>query len=201
MVRIELRPSDDLESLGYSLFFLLLGDMPWKRYTRTEPVKHAMVRIDTAKRSFNDALPISGLPSEFSDLFSRARMSTETDFALSLASTHYALENLATVLGARQGVPLDWTPILAVLQQPDVHSAKFASGSNHQEDWCGDDEDSDEDSDEDYPCSYQGYDFDDWDNIQRERDSTLTFPTHDMGLLDGQIPGLGIVLDEFEDML
>jgi serine/threonine protein kinase len=191
-IRADLRPQDDIESLAYTLFFLVLGNVPWRRtgaYVHESP-RNAMARIDAAKRAFGGALPVSGSPTEFSDLLQVARIPT-TRLVPSLASTRQMLDNLASRLGIQRGAPLDWTPIAVTTQMPD-HSridpiSSTAPNRLVIEDGV---------VNSPYSNSYYGWDISDWDNIRYERSLSATFPSHDAELLDGQIPELGRILDE-----
>jgi hypothetical protein len=53
-----------------------------------------------------------------------------TDYARSLAASRRALDDLATKLGAKQGGPLDWTPVPASvtvdLPDPELSEADIA---------------------------------------------------------------------------
>jgi hypothetical protein len=193
----ELRPRDDLESLAYTLFFLLLGSMPWKDYAwrEGEPSRHAMARIEAAKRKLNDILPISGPPVKFSDLLRLARtpQSPSTDFASTLASTREMLNDLATSLGAHHDAPLDCTLVPAPTPALDVESDTDTSSypDDKDEQWSGYDL-----SNEEYASSYCGEDFECWDNIRCGRDKDLTFLADDVELLDGRIPDMGGILGD-----
>jgi hypothetical protein len=120
-----------------------------------------------------------------------------TDYARSLAASRRALDDLATKLGAKQGSPLDWTPVPASvtvdLPDPELSEAEIASHSHS----TANDERNPilEEPNEEYSNSYWEPDLDCWD-IQQERAKDLTFPPHDAQLLDGQIPELRSILEK-----
>jgi hypothetical protein len=152
---------------------------------------NAMARIDAAKRVFCGALPIFGSPTEFSDLLQAAWMPT-TDFAPSLASTRQMMDDLASRLGTYRDAPLDWTPVTAAIQMPDVCSIDpISTPAPYQEPIIEDGV-----INQPYSNSYWGLDLSHWDNIGYERSPSATFPYRDAELLDGQIPELGRIIED-----
>jgi len=67
---LDLRPYDDLESLTYTLLYLLMGDFPWRIMDRRELTKTAVVRTLAAKKAFT--IP-TAIPVEFHDLLDFTR--------------------------------------------------------------------------------------------------------------------------------
>jgi hypothetical protein len=179
----DLRPLDDLESLTYTLLFLLLGNLPWKHEHdgingvpyKHEPLKHAMHRIAAAKRELGNKLELGdfpSLPAEFGDLLRLAshRASTfeftgTTDYARSLAVSRQALDDLGTKLGARQGASLDWTPVPAsvTVELPDLELSE-AEIALHSDSTANDERSSRiAEPKEEYSNSYWEPDLDCWD--------------------------------------
>jgi hypothetical protein len=107
------------------------------------------------------------------------------------------MDDLATKLGAKQGGPLDWTPVPASvivdLPDPELSEAEVASHS----DSTADDGRNPilEEPNEEYSNIYWEPYLDCWD-IQQERAKDLIFPPHDAQLLDGQIPELRSILEK-----
>jgi hypothetical protein len=183
----ELRPPDDLESLAYTLFFLLLGNLPWRFTFSRYRLVRAMKMVHESKREFTSSLPLPSTPSEFSALLQCARAPVG-DWPASLALQRKALRDLAAGLGEEDGTPLDWTPVLAARSK--TQHVDIASDSDEGS------EPGSEESNEEYSDSLYEVDPDlyDWD-VHGGRDKTLTFSIADAEFLDGQIPVLGEIVN------
>jgi hypothetical protein len=183
----ELRPPDDLESLAYTLFFLLLGGVPWRFTFSRYCLVRAMKMVHESKREFTSSLPLSSTPFEFSALLQCARAPVD-DWAASLAVQRKALRDLAAGLGEEDGTPLDWTPVVATPSK--TQHVDIASESDESS------EPGSGEPNEEYSDSLCEVDPDlyDWD-VHGGRDKTLTFSIADAEFLDGQIPVLGEVVN------
>jgi hypothetical protein len=71
---IDLGPRDDLESLAYTAFFLLRGNLPWRTSdSHNESLKNSMRRIRASKAAAADDKLGAGFPAEFSYLLDYGR--------------------------------------------------------------------------------------------------------------------------------
>lgn len=191
----ELRTQDDVESLAFTLFFLALGNVPWRRDDRSESMKHAMERVETTKRQFVTTLPVSGISPCFSDILKLVD-TPSNELTTAITAQRESLRALSANMGIKDTDALDLTSIPAPASCLDISTVYDESDSN-QDDTQDDDDDDDEDHEknEEYSNSYFEWDIADWD-IQGGRDLTLTFPSHDAERLDGEIPELVQILDE-----
>ncbi|KAF8595250.1 kinase-like protein [Ceratobasidium sp. AG-I] len=69
----DLHYRDDLESLAYTLIFLLRGSLPWFHYTRNGSVIGRLRQVYEQKKSYSGQRLASGLPREFGGLLDYAR--------------------------------------------------------------------------------------------------------------------------------
>lgn len=187
----ELRSQDDIESLAYTLFYLALGNLPWRDVDITESTKSAMERVHDAKQKFVAALPITGVPSVFSTMFQVVETLSH-ELLNSMIAQQQSLRLLFVNSGAKDNDALDLTRVPAPTSLIDIAFIPTQANPNYEhteeEIQCNDDQ-------EEFTDSYDEYSFAEWD-IQSGRDQTLTFPSDDVKLLDGQIPDLAYILEE-----
>ncbi|KAF8593846.1 kinase-like protein [Ceratobasidium sp. AG-I] len=69
----DLNFGDDLESLAYTLIFLLRGSLPWCHYTRHGSLIGRLRQVYEQKKSYSGQRLASGLPEEFGSLVDYAR--------------------------------------------------------------------------------------------------------------------------------
>ena len=178
---LDLRPYDDLESLAYTILYLLMGNLPWRILDQYELTKTAMIRTLAAKMAFT--IP-AAIPFEFHDLLDFAR-SAKDDITEDLAEIRVKINNLASSIDETQNKPIEVTVEDAVFTPELVESG---ASSNSESD-VGPDE-------EEYSDSYRGIDLDCWDTHSR-RDKSLTFDPVEAELLDGQIPDISVIDHDF----
>jgi hypothetical protein len=179
----DLRPYDDLESLAYTLLYLLMGDLPWRIFAPRESTKNAIVRILAAKQAFTGSTIPSVVPVEFRDMLDFAR-NAKGDITGDLAEMRMKMHTLASNLDEVENKSLDFTPEGALFPREDLESGGGSESDS--------DETSDEEPNEEYSNSYWGMDIDCWD-MRAARDKSLTFPTAEAELLDGQIPEMAVI--------
>ena len=70
----DLSRRDDLESLAYTLFFLLRGDLPWRKALRNQGTAIAnMLQAREQKKIWTGIKLAEGYPSEFAEFLDYAR--------------------------------------------------------------------------------------------------------------------------------
>ena len=69
----ELSRRDDLESLGYILCHLLLGDLPWSSLVGEDKLQDCETRILNMKMKFTDSESFKNLPKEFQDFLTTSK--------------------------------------------------------------------------------------------------------------------------------
>ena len=178
---LDLRPYDDLESLAYTILYLLMGNLPWRILDQYELTKTAMIRTLAAKMAFT--IP-AAIPFEFHDLLDFAR-NAKGDITEDLAEIRVKIHNLASGIDETQNKPIEVTVEDAVFTPELVESG----ASSDSESDVGLDE-------EEYSDSYRGIDLDCWDTHSR-RDKSLTFDPVEAELLDGQIPDISVIDHDF----
>jgi hypothetical protein len=105
-LKLELRTQDDLESLVYTLFYLVLGSLPWRRARRRgEPFIHTMSRIHIAKQAFTTALPVAGAPSEFSNILQLVDIPSH-DLANAIAREQLAFHRISISMAIDDQAPI-----------------------------------------------------------------------------------------------
>ncbi|KAF8340935.1 putative casein kinase-1 hhp1 [Amanita rubescens] len=188
---IDLRPRDDLESLAYTAFFLLRGDLPWRTSgPQNESRKNSMRRIRESKAAASgDKLGVS-FPAEFGYLLDYSR-GLEHD----QVPDYEELKRRFTDLNGREGGgdvkgPLDWSSAGTSISEEHNGSviAHSDSGSDTESEDGGDEE-------EKFKNSYFNWDIADWD-IQGARDRSLTLPIEQAEVADSNIPKIVEVTEE-----
>ncbi|CAE6491813.1 unnamed protein product [Rhizoctonia solani] len=71
---------DDMESLAYTLLFLLRGSLPWSHYTRHGTVHGRIRQVYEQKRRHGGSQLAAGLPNEFGELLDYARSLSPGEF-------------------------------------------------------------------------------------------------------------------------
>jgi hypothetical protein len=171
---------------------LILGDLPWRDDDSLESMNSAMTRVHGAKRKFADTLPISHIPSEFSAILELVDASPN-HLLTAITLQERTLRNLSVPIVPLDTISLDLTQIhapISLMNALVTHTRSIPNNDEKEEE-----EIEDECEDDYFPNSYGECDVGDWD-IQGGRDKTLTFPTEEAKLLDGQIPDLAQILEE-----
>lgn len=167
-----------MESLAYSLLYLLMGDLPWRISARHDVTKNVMLCVFGVKKAFT--IP-AAIPNEFRDLLEFARMS-KGDITDGLAEMRVKMKTLALNIGEIENNLLDFTLEEAVLIQGKL---ELDAGSNS-------DDGSTEEPNEEYSNSYWGADLDRWDT-RSVRDKSLTLSPDEVLTLDGEIPEIVVI--------
>ena len=181
---IDLGPRDDLESLAYTAFFLLRGDLPWRTSdSRDESMKNSMQRIRASKAASSGDRLGSSFPAEFGYLLDYGR-GLEYDQMPDYAGLQRRFTDLNGRVGAKDAEgPLEWSSVGISLSEEHDGSGVAHSGGDTESD-----DENDEDSEaEDFENSYFNWDIADWD-IQGARDRSLTLPLEQVELADSNIP-------------
>ncbi|KAF8990940.1 kinase-like domain-containing protein [Cyathus striatus] len=185
---LDLAFRDDLESLAYSVFSMLLGKLPWDvscRY-RTSVWRR---KVGESKAAMNGQMLSEWFPSEFGYLLDYSRGLDYSQLP-NYAYLEQLFKDLVTRLGGRSiEEPLDWNPMsistgssLPALQadnfdDDDSDLPAFSSDVAHSQ--------GELDSDD----SYYSRDIQLWDVKQfGNRYRVLTLPAEDKLLADGAIP-------------
>ena len=179
----DLRTYDDLESLAYTLLYLLMGDLPWRISAPSESTTNANIRILHAKQAFTGSSIPSIIPVEFRDMLDFAR-NAKGDITGDLAEMRMKMHTFASNLDESENKSLDFTPEGALFPRENLESGGGSESDS--------DERSDEEPNEEYSNSYWGLDIDCWD-MHSARDKSLTFPADEAELLDGQIPEIAVI--------
>jgi hypothetical protein len=164
---IDLRPRDDLESLAYTAFFLLRGDLPWRTSgSQNESRKNSMRRIRESKAAASGGKFGDSFPAEFGYLLDYSR-GLEYD----QMPDYEGLKRRFTDLNGREGGndvegPLDWSS--AGTSISGEHNDSVIAHSSD----TGSDKESDEE--EIFENSYLNWDIADWD---RPNDGKPSFGT------------------------
>jgi serine/threonine protein kinase len=180
---IDLGPRDDLESLAYTAFFLLRGDLPWRTSdSHSKSMKHSMQRIRASKAASGDKLGDS-FPAEFGYLLYYSRR-LEYDQMPDYVDLKYRFTDLNGRVGGNDtGGPLDWSSVRISISE-EHNSSEIA----HIDDDLESEDENDESSEEEnFKNSYCDWDIADWD-IQGARDRSLTLPIEQVELADSIIP-------------
>ena len=180
---IDLGPRDDLESLAYTAFFLLRGDLPWRTSgSQNESRKNSMQRIRASKAAASGDKLGYNFPAEFGYLLDYSR-GLEYD----QMPDYEGLKRRFTDLNEREGGkdvegPLNWSS--AGTSISEEHNSSVISHSDSGSDTESEDGD---DEEEKFENSYFNWDIADWD-IQGARDRSLTLPIEQAELADSSIP-------------
>lgn len=180
---LDLRPYDDLESLAYTLLFLLIGDLPWRISAPRESTKNAMIRILAAKQAFTGSSIPSIIPVEFRELLDFSR-NAKGDITGDLAEMRIKMHTLASNLDESENKSLDFTHQDALFP-PENQETNGGSESDSDEECY-------EEPNEEYSNSYWGLDIDCWD-MRDARDKSLTFPADEAEWLDGLTPEIAVI--------
>ena len=186
---LDLSPRDDLESLAFTVFFLLRGNLPWELPDRNEYNELQIQEIvRRMKKSCSVEYLCESFPDEFGHLlaYSHSLHFNQLPDYPKLVCT---FKSLACKLGIPlDGGPLDWTPY-----HPRLENSSLAI----------DDEgidlvvyaDKGDDDAEMWENSYFEYDIADWDHRQLgDRDQDLTLPAELKAEFDRCTPRITQVL-------
>lgn len=181
---IDLGPRDDLESLAYTTFFLLCGDLPWRTSgSHNESMKNSMQRIRASKAAVSGDKLGTGFPAEFGYLLDYSRR-LGYDQMPYYAELKMRFTDLNERVGGKDAEsPLDWSSSGISISE-EHNSSEIA----HSEDDIESDHENDEgNEEEDFANSYFNWDIADWD-VQGARDRSLTLPVEQVELADSSIP-------------
>ena len=182
---IGLGPRDDLESLAYTAFFLLRGDLPWRTAdSHRESMKEGTKRIQASKAAASGDKLGTSFPPEFASLLNYSR-GLKYDQTLDYMELKRQFTDLVGQVGGKDAEgPLDWTSV-------EISIPKERNGSeiacSEVDDAESDDEDEEGNEEENFTNSYFNWDIADWD-IQGARDKSLTLPVEQVELVDSSIP-------------
>ncbi|KAE9401965.1 kinase-like protein [Gymnopus androsaceus JB14] len=166
----DLAPRDDLESLAYVALHLLRGSLPWKPRPLEESELRSQEIVRIMKSKYTGERLSEGFPHEFGELLTYSRSLEFTQLP-----DYAKLRREFAALGTRKDVSSDGSfctaraPILTA--STTVLEVDIDLPPENTEDHDDHDDHDDRDKDED---SYFGYDIDQWDNRQGERDKDLT---------------------------
>jgi hypothetical protein len=181
---IDLAPRDDLESLAYTAFFLLRGDLPWRTSgSNNESVKNSMQRIRASKATASGDKLGASFPAEFRHLLDYSRR-LEYDQMPDSAELKGRFTDLNKRAGGNDAEPsLDWSSVGIAISE-----GHNGSDIAHSEDDMESEDENDESNEaENFANSYFNWDIADWD-IQGARDRSLTLPIEQVELADSGIP-------------
>ncbi|XP_006457011.1 hypothetical protein AGABI2DRAFT_212261 [Agaricus bisporus var. bisporus H97] len=166
---IDLAPRDDLESLAYTVCFVLNAGLPWLTASSVwESDRNKRVRVYNSKTTFSPP----SFPVEFAELPAYARQlpfGKIPDYKI----WQKRFENLASRLGSRPHEPLDWSIDKDRLPLPRLQVIPEAERTPE------DDKEYKNDVPSSVQAHYDSYDGMDLDcyNIQGSRDAELTLPS------------------------
>lgn len=195
---VDLGPRDDLESLAYTLLYLVRGNLPWQKAHGSpyENMKNAMARVRASKvvatgRSLGDTFPVG-----FADLLDDTRRLGPTDVPpYSDLIARWA--HLAESLGSGATKSLDWTPLDPVACEPVIINSTLDADLESQDESDPDEADDRSDSNESFSDSYFGLDIADWE-LHGGRDKDLTLPPDLADMLDRGMAHLHDVHDPWQ---
>jgi serine/threonine protein kinase len=181
---IDLGPRDDLESLAYTAFFLLRGDLPWRTSgSHNESMKNSMQRIRASKAAASGDKLGAGFPAEFGYLLDYSRR-LEYDQMPDYAGLKRRFTDLNGRVGGKDAEgPLDWSSVGISISE-EHNGSEIAHSEDDTE---SDDENDEDDEEENFENSYFNWDIADWD-VQGARDRSLTLPIEQVELADSSIP-------------
>jgi len=183
-VIIDLGPRDDLESLAYTAFFLLRGDLPWRIFgSHNESTKNSMQRIRASKAAASGDKLGASFPAEFGYLLDYSR-SLDYDQMPDYAGLKRRFTDLNGRLGGKDAEgPLDWSSVgISISVEHNCCETAHSGGDTES-----DHENDEGNEEEDFENSYFNWDIGDWD-IQGARDRSLTLPIEQVDLADSSIP-------------
>jgi|ERR1700734_1729614 hypothetical protein len=79
IILVDLNPRDDLESLAYTLIFLLKGSLPWQKHGEHGTVLGQITQVREKKRTWTGSRLAEYCPPEFGQLVDYARGLTFTE--------------------------------------------------------------------------------------------------------------------------
>ncbi|KAE9401947.1 putative casein kinase-1 hhp1 [Gymnopus androsaceus JB14] len=179
---LDLAPRDDLESLAYVTLQLLHGNFPWKPRPREESQLRSQEIVRIMKSKCTGERLAEGFPHEFGELLIYSR-SLEFDQLPDYTKLRREFAELAT---NEEGGSSDtsegsfWT---ASAPSPIASSAASQEVDEIDIDLPPENEEEDVEHDK-LENSYRGYDLDQWDDLQGERDKDLTLSAEQAEALD-----------------
>jgi hypothetical protein len=184
-----LAPRDDLESLSYTTYLFLRGNLPWyPRPIHEEKGKsEAITRL--MKSESTGSLLCPGLPEEFWGLLTSSR-SLKFEQLPDYSTLKSSFASLATSLDLNitTDKPLNWnassSDTIASPFLSDPIARSYSQGQHSSECWDG------------RSSSYFGWDATWW-TSQGERDSDLVLPSELEVSLDRQLPHISEVEENF----
>jgi hypothetical protein len=180
----DLMPRDDLESLAYLLFFLLRGDLPWRRHRSVdESMRQSNLRIRASKAAYLDYNTSLDSPAEFGYLLEYSRAMSYDQFP-DYEDLKGRFKNLSMGLGCTIEEPLDWEPSDTTYIDPPFPFESFQPEPDSYNDRT---QDCDLSNFEGLSDSYFGWDVADYE-IQDNRFRSLTMPVEQEASLDQDIP-------------
>ncbi|KAH7888473.1 putative casein kinase-1 hhp1 [Phlebopus sp. FC_14] len=175
----DLSPRDDIESLAFTAFFLLRGNLPW----RPRPYLESPLYSQEIVRIFKSLCSGPTLCDDFSSEFGRL-LTYSRSLIFDELPDYEALRTSFVDLAIRMGYspkdePLDWTPCYPEAVNPILEEPTLSIPDE------GEDNGSDNHFREN---SYFGWDIDIWDDRQGERDKDVTLPSKLEAELDSITP-------------
>ncbi|KAE9397848.1 putative casein kinase-1 hhp1, partial [Gymnopus androsaceus JB14] len=189
---LDLAPRDDLESLAYVVLHLLRGTLPWKPRPRGESQLRSQEIVRIMKSTYTSECLAEGFPHEFGELLTHGRSLEFTQF------TNYAkLRREFAELDAKEKSGSSATlegPFWAACARTPI-SAISAAALEVDIDLPPEDVKVQFHVNDQGENSYIGWDVDQWDNRQQERDKNLTLTEEQAEELDGCLVSIEEVTD------
>ncbi|TFK91771.1 kinase-like protein [Polyporus arcularius HHB13444] len=177
------RSRDDLESVAYTVTFLLFGGLPWRPPPGGESLERHISRIHVFKKPFGSA-HLAKFPTVFAELLDVAR-SGSGDIKYDIAALRAKMLLLARQSGEANTDPLDWSTVASsafdAYVNPDIVQDEQEQQQEHEQERTLHGQTDADLFDMSYTAEL-------WDNQNHTRDASLTFPAEEHAVLDDTLP-------------